>query len=70
MRVHRRVFTNELGHEIYMKITRDNRGVTVTAEGPETDVEHTWTEIEARNLREMLSLDQPNGSVMISKSPE
>lgn len=39
-----------------MKVENDDRGITVTAHGPTSDVEHTWTPMEAIHLRDMLSV--------------
>jgi hypothetical protein len=47
-------FTNELGHDISMSVVRDDRGVTVTVEGPSSIVEQTWTPMEAERLGPML----------------
>lgn len=50
-----RVFRNELGNLITMRVVRDDRGVTVVAAGPGSEVEHTWTPVEAGVLRELLA---------------
>ena len=51
-----RCFENELGNEITMEIVHDERGVTVYASGPTSEVEHTWTLKEAENLCELLNI--------------
>lgn len=51
----KRVIVNELGHTIPMIVTQDHRGVTVVASGPTSEVEHTWTPMEAETLRDLLS---------------
>jgi len=52
-------FLNELGHKIALTINHDERGVTVSASGPTSQVEHTWTPLEARELRRLLQLIEP-----------
>lgn len=47
-------FENELSNEIVMGVVVDGRGVTVTATGPTSEVEHTWTRQEAQMLRYLL----------------
>lgn len=49
------IVINELGNTIPMSVIKDERGVTVTASGPHSEVEHTWTPIEAMTLRDMLN---------------
>lgn len=47
-------FVNELGNQIEIAVTYDERGVTVTASGPNSLVEHTWTPMEAKVLHFLL----------------
>jgi hypothetical protein len=47
-------FVNELGNRIKMKVRSDEQGVTVFAEGPTSEVEHTWTRMEAEELMSLL----------------
>lgn len=49
-------FYNENNNSVFMKVENDDRGITVTAHGPTSDVEHTWTPMEAIHLRDMLSV--------------
>ena len=50
------VFTNELGNRIVMQVSTDtHKGVTVSASGPTSQVEHTWTPKEASELVTLLS---------------
>jgi hypothetical protein len=56
--IHRK-FVNENGNEISMEVVHDARGVTVTAQGPDSQVEHIWTPVEASTLRELLGLLEP-----------
>lgn len=51
-------FIDELGNLIVIQVTRDDRGITVTARGPGTEVEHTWTPREAKILRELLHMEE------------
>ena len=53
-------FTNELGNKIRMNVVADERGITVEAESPTSLVEHTWTPMEAKALREMLESIEKN----------
>ena len=55
-----RVFDNELGNTIEMRVIDDERGITVYAKGPKSEVEHTWTPLEAKNLRELLNFEYPS----------
>lgn len=48
-------FDNELGNSIYMSVTQDDAGVHVTASGPTSTVEHTWTRKEFLNMIDMYS---------------
>lgn len=50
-----RMFKNEHDNNIIMKVMVDDRGVTVSASGPESWVEHTWTPLESFELMKMLS---------------
>jgi hypothetical protein len=52
-------FVNELGNKIRMEIAVTPDSVTVIAEGPTSLVEHTWTPMEARILRELLLATEP-----------
>lgn len=45
---------NELSNTIDFDITKDERGVTIHAIGPTSEVEHTWTPVEAITIRELL----------------
>lgn len=47
-------FTNELGNKIDMSVTANHEEVTVFASGPHSEVEHTWTRMEAQKLRDLL----------------
>lgn len=47
-------FKNELGNDISMDVVSDDRGITVSASGPTSQVEHTWTPLEAKHLRDLL----------------
>jgi hypothetical protein len=51
-------FVNELGNSINMSIEQDERGVTISANGPTSTVEHTWTPMEAEALRKLLNLKE------------
>jgi len=46
---------NESGNLITMSVTVDDDGVTVLASGPTSEVEHTWTPLEARELIRLLT---------------
>ena len=48
-------FTNELGNEISMVAFEDKNGITITADGPTSSVEHTWTRKEASVLIGLLT---------------
>ena len=48
-------FINELGNDISMDVVSDDRGITVSAAGPTSQVEHTWTPLEAQRLRDLLN---------------
>lgn len=50
-----RVIVNELGNTITFRITPAPGEVTVFASGPHSEVEHTWTRMEAEVLQEMLA---------------
>lgn len=50
------LFINELDNEISMSVIRNQNEVTVTASGPTSLVEHTWTLMEATALRNMLTI--------------
>ena len=50
---------NELGSEIEISVTVDERGVTVEAQGPTSQMEHTWTPFEAQAIRHLLELVEP-----------
>lgn len=52
-----RKFINELGNQIEMSVVSNETGITIFAKGPTSDVEHTWTPLEIKNLREMLSFE-------------
>lgn len=50
------VFTNELGNRIVMKVSTDtHKGVTISASGPTSQVEHTYTPREVSELFTLLS---------------
>lgn len=59
MKVTELTFHNELDNQIYMRVTRDTDGVTVYASGPDSEVEHTWTDLEATILAAMVSYVLP-----------
>jgi len=46
---------NESGNLITMSVVVDDDGVTVLASGPTSEVEHTWTPLEARELIRLLT---------------
>ncbi len=48
-------FKNELGNDISIDVVSDDRGITVSASGPTSQVEHTWTPLEANHLRDLLN---------------
>jgi hypothetical protein len=50
-----RVIVNESGNTIPIAVTYDHAGVTVTATGPTSRVEHTWTPKEAATVRDLIS---------------
>lgn len=50
-----RAIVNELGNVIGIAVTRDQRGITVAAIGPTSEVEHTWTPMEAATILELVS---------------
>ena len=52
-------FRNELGNQILISVENDSQGVTVIAQGPTSQVEHTWTPEEAKVLRMLLELLEP-----------
>lgn len=47
-------FVNEYGNYIEMSLETDERGVMIKAVGPDSEVEHTWTHMEAAYLRSLL----------------
>lgn len=47
-------FINELGNKINMEIVVNEKGITVIASGPTSQIEHTWTPLEAAVLRDLL----------------
>lgn len=49
-------FVNELGNTILITVTRDQRGITIFASGPTSEVEHAWTPNEARAIRDLLNV--------------
>jgi hypothetical protein len=50
------VFTNEIGNRILMHVEKDSRkGITISAVGPTSTVEHTWTPKEVSVLIKLLS---------------
>jgi hypothetical protein len=51
-----RVFMNELGEEISMSVTYDEKGITVVAIKPEAEVTTTWTPLEAGMVRDLIDL--------------
>lgn len=48
-------FVNELGNEIEMSVDSNPRNTVVFAKGPNSQVEHTWTRLEAKTLRDLLT---------------
>lgn len=56
----KRMLINELGHEISLSVTHDQAGVTISAEGPTSQVELIWTPMEAMAIRELLELLEPS----------
>lgn len=55
----RREFMNEIGNQISILVQHDPRGVTISCFGPTSEVEHTYTPMEARVIRELLTLLEP-----------
>jgi hypothetical protein len=51
-----RTFVNELGHTITMEVRLAPGVVRVEAVGPTSTADHTWTQIEARELLGLLRL--------------
>lgn len=51
--IHRSI-VNELGNRIYFRIVTVADEVNVFANGPTSEVGHTWTRMEAKTLRAML----------------
>lgn len=51
----KQTIVNELGNSIDFRITDDSNGITVFASGLHSEVEHTWTLMEAYVLRDMLT---------------
>lgn len=49
-----RVVVNELDHTVSIVVICNHRGVTVSASSPASEVEHTWTLLEAVAIRDML----------------
>lgn len=47
-------FVNELGNQIEISVTEDDRGITIIATGPTSVCEDTWTPLEAAVLRDLL----------------
>jgi len=60
----KRQFVNENGNQIEIAVTYDDRGVTVTASGPNSSVEHTWTPLEAKVLHFLLDPGFVTGQVI------
>ena len=50
---------NENGKPVTIAVTRDQRGVTISAQGPDIQVEQPFTELEARTIKELLILLEP-----------
>lgn len=49
-------FTNDFGNRIVMTVEEDSvKGITISAVGPTSTVEHTWTPIEASIMIMLLS---------------
>lgn len=48
------LFANEHHNIIEMSVAVDDRGVTISATGPTSEVEHTWTPIETVKLLTLL----------------
>jgi hypothetical protein len=55
MKVSKGTIVNELGNTIDFEIRADDEEVTVFASGPASEVEHTWTRMEAFTLCTMLT---------------
>lgn len=55
----RREFENENGNTISIVVVHDQKGVTVSAYSKDSEVQHTWTPMEAKTLRELLTLLEP-----------
>lgn len=47
-------FLNELGHEIIMSVTADEDSILIQAQGPDSNVWHRWTRLEAKVLFSLL----------------
>lgn len=50
-----KTIVNELGNDIHFRATDDSEGITIFASGPNSEVEHTWTPMEAVVIRDMLN---------------
>lgn len=48
-------FINELGNSISMVVTFNGETVTIYSTGPNSEVEHTWTNLEALRLVQLLT---------------
>jgi len=50
---------NELGNRISIDIVQDERGVTLKVTGPGSQVEHTYTPLEAQCVGRLLMMLDP-----------
>lgn len=48
-------FTDELGRQITLTVERTDTEVVVRGTGPDSDIQHTWTYVEALILRHLLA---------------
>ena len=51
-----RGFYNEHGNWVAMTVTKDDNGITVSAVGLSSQVEHTWTPMEAKELARLIDV--------------
>lgn len=50
-----REFVNELGNTVTISVTYTETTVTISATGPDSEVEHVWTRSEAAVIRALLN---------------
>lgn len=54
-----KTITNEKSNEITLSVYYGTEGVTITAVGPDSTVEHTYTAMEAETIYELMTLVRP-----------